>query len=43
MKSFYLVTNIVKDPDYTITLKVRDYIVSRNRVCYVSPPESFAT
>lgn len=41
MKSFYLVTNIVKDPDYTITLKVRDYIVSRNRVCYVSPPESF--
>ena len=41
MKSFYLVTNTVKDPTNTITKIVQEYIEDRGGVCRISDPEAF--
>ena len=36
MDCFYIITNKLKDKDYTITNQIRHYIESHGRKCYVS-------
>ena len=40
MDCFYIITNKLKDPDFAITNKIKQYIESKGKVCYISEKDS---
>ena len=36
MERFYIITNLMKDPDYAITKEIQDYIEQHGRECILA-------